>query len=312
MRRRRNEARRRAIECAGGSCPQALAPLALRPALRTASQAGRPGGGSKAQIGHLKSKPRFEPRAAFALSGTCFAILLASALFTAACYERASQLDPNPNATTFNSAREEKQECEQTDENGFPHVDWEHWRQVNPDVVGWITVPGTPLDYPVVQAPPDDPLYYLTHDVYRTWNFAGCPYLDAGCLEGGLAHSRSAVVFGHNLGHGDTSLFATVAHMTDGGFAHKHRRVLVQTPETKCVYLIVGSSCIPGSQATKRTSFTTAEDFHSWLSNRLADCTLLLDDDAVDTDQVLVLCTCSYSRWNDERTVVYAVPSSAE
>lgn len=239
-------------------------------------------------------KKKAQSQVAFALSGICFAVLLGSLLFAAHCYERA--LPPTP-APAFEAS---------WDDAGFPQVDWAYWQQLNPDVVGWITVPGTPLDYPIVQAPAQDPGYYLTHDVYRTWNFAGCPYLDAGCAEGGLESSRNAVVFAHNLGHGNTSLFATAALYQDAGFAAAHRRIFVQTPTSKQAFTVMGSACTPGWRATKRTSFAGDDDFRSWLALRLKECQTVLDDDVAGTDRVLTLCTCSYSRWEDERTLVYA------
>lgn len=63
------------------------------------------------------------------------------------------------------------------DPYGFPEVDWDYWRSVNPDVIGWVTVPGTNIDSPIVQAHSDDPEYYLHHDVYRKYNVYGCPTL---------------------------------------------------------------------------------------------------------------------------------------
>ena len=45
------------------------------------------------------------------------------------------------------------------DPYGFPEVDWEYWKSVNPDVIAWVTVPGTNIDSPIVQAHSDDPEY---------------------------------------------------------------------------------------------------------------------------------------------------------
>lgn len=68
------------------------------------------------------------------------------------------------------------------DPYGFPEVDWEYWKSVNPDVIAWVTVPGTNIDSPIVQAHSSDPEYYLHHDVYGKYNVYGCPYL--ACIPG--------------------------------------------------------------------------------------------------------------------------------
>lgn len=175
-----------------------------------------------------------------------------------------------------------------------------------------VAIPGTPVDYPIVQAPADDPTYYLKHDVYRKPNYMGCPYLDADCAEGGLFGSANAVVFGHNLGFGDTSMFNAVASYTDASFAREHRRVLLQTPDERREFEVQAADCIGGWEAQKRTRFESEADFSQWYADRLVESDMRLTDEAV-ASPIVTLCTCSYNRWADnERTVVYAAPIGAE
>ena len=94
-------------------------------------------------------------------------------------HDRAADVDPSPISADASGS--------DAASDGAPTVDWEFWLSVNPDIVAWVSVPGTDIDYPVVQASADDPTFYLDHDVYRCWNPYGCPYLDAGCAGRGLA-----------------------------------------------------------------------------------------------------------------------------
>ena len=82
---------------------------------------------------------------------------------------RAASVEPSPRSGAERTAPSE--------EAAFPEVDWSYWQEVNPDVVGWVTVPGTGIDHPVVQASAEDPEFYLTHDVYRKRSVYGCPFL---------------------------------------------------------------------------------------------------------------------------------------
>ncbi len=192
--------------------------------------------------------------------------------------------------------------------DGFPEVDWEYWEQVNPRIVGWLTVPDTPIDYPIVQAPEDDPDYYLSHDVYGEQNIFGCPYLDAGCVQGGLLNSENAVVFGHNMSLLDGSMFTAFSRYGDAGFAATHRTILVQTPEAKAHLRVAGACVSPGGSATKRTSFQGKGDFESYCQERLRACDVRLDEgEAGDCSQLFTFVTCSYTRYANERTLVYAV-----
>lgn len=61
----------------------------------------------------------------------------------------------------------------------------------NEDTVGWITVPGTVIDYPVMQTP-DDPEYYLHHDFEKNSDIHGTPFLDAGCRIDGNGSTGTA------------------------------------------------------------------------------------------------------------------------
>ena len=58
-------------------------------------------------------------------------------------------------------------------------IDWDGLRARNPDIAAWVSVEGTPVDFPVVSPREGDPKgFYLNHDLDRNWSFSGCPYLD--------------------------------------------------------------------------------------------------------------------------------------
>lgn len=86
---------------------------------------------------------------------------------------------------------------------GLCGIDWEALRARNPDISAWVSVDGTPIDYPVVSPREGDPQgFYLNHDFDRNWSFAGCPYLDPR----GTAYGRHALVYGHHLNF-DSEMF---------------------------------------------------------------------------------------------------------
>jgi sortase B len=194
-----------------------------------------------------------------------------------------------------------------TDADGFPDVDWGHWRKVNPDVIGWLTVPGTGIDLPVVQAHAEEPQFYLDHDVTGRWNFTGCPYLDASCAEGGLLGSDNAVVFGHNMDM-EPEMFGELDGFADEGWAQEHGLVLLQTPEAKVVMKAVAADIVPGWEALKRTEFSSEADFLEWWGQRFQDADVKLAD-AAGRGRIVTLVTCSYNYWSEnERTLVYCKP----
>lgn len=75
--------------------------------------------------------------------------------------------------------------------------------QLNPDMVGWITLPGTKINYPVVQTP-DDPDFYLKRDFYKKSSRNGTIYAHAWADL--RTPSDNVTLYGHNMRDG--SMFA--------------------------------------------------------------------------------------------------------
>ena len=147
-------------------------------------------------------------------------ILLAGAAvlgWTLLSWRQAAQTPPSPNA----APEEQSEAADNGESDGFPVVDWDYWKSINKDIIGWITIPGTSINSPILQAPSDDPTYYLKHDVYGNYNPHGAIYLDADCPDGLL--SKNAVIMGHHFGNDVTAApFGTIASYIDKDFAKEH------------------------------------------------------------------------------------------
>lgn len=185
----------------------------------------------------------------------------------------------------------------------FPDVDWDYWLSVNPDLVGWVTVPGTAIDYAVVQAPGNDPTYYLDHDIYRNWNPSGCPYVDAEC--NGF-ESPATYIFGHNMGYIDT-MFSDFARFSDAGYAAEHRLILLQTPERRIALAISAADIVDGYEKSKRTEFADVQALHVWYAERFEAADMMIANDP-GMPQLFTFVTCSYNYFASERTLIYAQP----
>lgn len=175
---------------------------------------------------------------------------------------------------------------------------------MNADVIGWITVPGTDINHPILQAHADDPDYYLHHDIYRNYNPLGALYLDAECEAKGL-QSKNAVILGHSLRLGGAiTCFGNIQNYKDKGYASEHRTVLIQTPDSKMRYLVRFANIVKGWEPTKRTSFAGETDFRDWYDSSRESAAMVLDADT-EPSQVISLVSCSYNYWKqNERTVV--------
>ena len=243
-----------------------------------------------------KAKSRLAIGLALVLALAAIAVLALMTWMT----ERATNFDPNPSNAAISDAS-----AEAADADGFEAIDWGYWQDINPDIIGWITVPGTDIDYPVVQGCESDPDHYLSYDVYGSWNYHGVPYLNWKCAEGGLLGSGNALVFGHHLNDG--TMFSKLASFSSVGYALEHSPILLQTPNGNAELSVLAVDVIDANRTKMQVEFEGEEEHTEWLSQVAsnADLSFVGDDfDFSSVQNVVTLCTCSYNYWGNERTLV--------
>lgn len=222
------------------------------------------------------------------LAATGIAVLATMARMTI----QATGLDPDP----AGAAKQQRDETEAVD-GGFPSVDWGYWLSANPDIVGWITVPGTGIDCPVMQGSADDPDHYLRYDARGNWNYHGVPYLSWECEEGGLLGSGNTLVFGHHLQDG--TMFSALAGFIDAGYAEEHSPILLQTPEEKARLQVIAVDVVNADAETVQLDFEGGKAHAEWLQGAVARADLSLAPESFDyaaARRAVTLYTCSYSR----------------
>ncbi len=111
--------------------------------------------------------------------------------------------------------------------------------EVNPDVVGWIYVGDTPIDYPIVQS--EDNAYYMDRDWQKNYSSAGSIFED---FRGEISVTENTLLYGHNMGNG--SMFHSVKSFKDEAWGKEHIYFEVATLEKRYLYRIVASSVLNG------------------------------------------------------------------
>jgi len=105
-----------------------------------------------------------------------------------------------------------------------PEVDFEALTAINPDVVAWLSIDGTGIDYPIVQA--GDNKYYLNHLFTGEKNRAGCLFLDS---ENAADFSDgNSVVYGHYLKDG--TMFSSLLQYKKQDYFDAHPSGWLVTP----------------------------------------------------------------------------------
>jgi len=174
------------------------------------------------------------------------------------------------------------------------------WDALPASVVAWVRVPGTTVDYPIVQGRQESPDFYLTHDASGERSAWGAPYIDAGCAQG--AGSPLVIVYGHHMSDG--TMFAPLAQYSSRDFAEGHRTIRVFTREKTIELEVFAVDVVDANSEGKRTDFADAAELDAYLGDKLSRCEVVLEEPA-DVEQAWAFVTCSYQTSNS-RTVVYA------
>ena len=104
----------------------------------------------------------------------------------------------------------------------------------NADVVGWLTIPGTNIDYPVMQTPTDED-YYLYRDFYGNDDDNGCLLVSTGCDIS--KDSTNWIIHGHNKKSG--AMFGGLSKYRKKKYLREHDRMILETLDGKRTYEII-------------------------------------------------------------------------
>ena len=106
----------------------------------------------------------------------------------------------------------------------------------NPDCIGWITIPDTSVDYPVVWTP-SDPEHYLRRDFYGNHASGGTPFLDGRNTP--QAADKNLIVYGHNMLDG--SMFKPVLQYLTPNFRVTHEDIYLELGGYQFHYQVVAA-----------------------------------------------------------------------
>lgn len=106
----------------------------------------------------------------------------------------------------------------------------------NPDCIGWLTIPHTPVDYPVVWTP-SDPEHYLRRDFYGNPASGGTPFLDGRSQP--QAEGQNLIVYGHNMLDG--SMFKPVLQYLVPNFLVTHQDIYLELGGSQYRYQVVAA-----------------------------------------------------------------------
>lgn len=186
-------------------------------------------------------------------------------------------------------------------------IDFEYWKNINPDVIGYIYAPDTKIDYPILYDEQDNERY-LHESIDGKTTIHGSIYLDN--LAKKDFSSRNNLIYGHNMRDG--SMFKDVVKYKDFEYLKKHKTVYIYTPDREIKLKAIAAFYGNPDGSSRQTIFIDNDEFGDFVKRRLslAPKTLKLPDgDATRVTQLFCLVTCSYE-FDNARTFLYCIKES--
>lgn len=209
-------------------------------------------------------------------------------------------LEENTDIDTTNVDTEiEKSEGESSNKYNLENI-----AKINSDVVGWIKIENTNIDYPVMQ----NGDYYLHRNIYKNYSSHGTPYLAEYC---NIQYSDNLIIYGHHMN--DNSMFAQLDDYKKHSFYENHKyikfysyyngKTIEKTYEVAIAFKTVAYSD-KGFKYYNYTNFSDVQELTDFIENCR---NLEFYNTGIDInygDKLITLSTCEYSQKNGRIVVV--------
>ena len=210
-------------------------------------------------------------------------------------------IEENTDIDTTNVDTEiEKSEGESSNKYNLENI-----AKINSDVVGWIKIENTNIDYPVMQ----NGDYYLHRNIYKNYSSHGTPYLAEYC---NIQYSDNLIIYGHHMN--DNSMFAQLDDYKKHSFYENHKYIKFysyyngKTIEKTYEVAIAFKTVVYSDKGFKYYNYTNFSDVQE-LNDFIENCRKLeFYNTGIDInygDKLITLSTCEYSQ-KDGRIVVVA------
>jgi sortase B len=193
---------------------------------------------------------------------------------------------------------EETNDTASVEESPVPLVQFFRELTGNNEIVAFIDIPGTDIQYPVVQR---DNEFYLNHDIFRVRSRYGAIFLDN--RNASDFSNPNSVIYGHNMISG--LKFSTLTRFHCPDFFNENRYIYIHTPNDVIIYEIFSVFHTDVSFYYIQVCFETGE-FMTLVNDIMRRRWHTSNVRVGPTDRILTLSTCIGSQGGDGRLVVVA------
>ena len=178
-------------------------------------------------------------------------------------------------------------------------VNFSELKSTNSDVVAWLMVDGTNINYPIVQTTNND--YYLNHDIVKDPKASGWTFMDyRNDVNMG---DDNTIFYGHNLLN--KTSFGSVSNIfTDGWVKNSNHYIIVRTPTKRYVYEVFSIYYIGPEVYYLQNDFYSDSEYKEFLDKLKSRSKYKFSATVSTRDKIITLSTCTDD--NKGRKVVHA------
>lgn len=272
------------------------------------SAAGGNGGGGRPRRGDKGEKPKRRGRGRRVLS-TIF-LVVGIALLAVAGYLYFHAQSEYSHQRQNNQKLEKIADVKTDKSTGAPTIDFAALEAVNNDIVGWIDVEGTTINFPVYQG--KNNTQYLRHSATGEYSIGGQVFMDCQNTKPGMVDAQT-LIYGHHLNDGqmfapldDLKKQANFDKITTVWYVDRNNKAYEMEP--LLLYIIKSDY----DDDLRTFNFASTDEFHTYLNKMLAKASAKRSDAAQiiqGTSHVMTLVTCNYD-FGHGRAVLLCVPKS--
>ena len=181
------------------------------------------------------------------------------------------------------------------------NINMQKLHEINNDIVGWIQIDNSNIDYPVMQTK-ESPNYYLRKNFYKQYSYLGTPYLAENC---DINFSDNLIIYGHHINN--SKMFGELENYKSQEYYSNHKFIKFYTLEEYREYEIIAIFKTIANTGFKYYNFINdinEAEFDTFVSKCKELSFFNIDKIAVYGDDLLTLSTCDYSSKNARLVIV--------
>lgn len=202
---------------------------------------------------------------------------------------------------TFEELVEIAEDKDTTEEIKEDTINMDELYQINSDIIGWIKIDGTSINYPVMQTK-DRPQFYLRKDFYKKYSQWGTPFLAENC---DISTSDNLIIYGHHINN--SKMFGELEKYRKEEFYKNHKYIKFYTKEEIAKYEIISVFRTVTDSNFKYYEFVKVNDkreFETFIQRCKELSFYNTENKAQFGDKLITLVTCDYSVKNGRLVVV--------